>query len=274
MDAAYARLNRTSADFWDRRAKTFHEATRQGAEKDLFFQRVRRFVGPRTTVLDVGAGTGRFALALAPYAARVTAVDPSAAMLRFLKEEALARKVHNVDVVEARWEDAEVEPADVVICSHVLYPIRDIVPFVRKLDAHARRACFVYMRGVHIDAVAGHLWQHFHGEPRKTGPSYIHLVDVLFEMGIFANVETTLSRSSWVYDSLDDATDQFMEMLILPDRPEVRRELRGLLAGWLVEREGRLGLPVAGFPTAIIWWRTGPGRIAVPPVQTDNREGP
>src|SRR5579883_1796813 len=61
MDSAYARLGRTSADFWDRRARGYHRSTKQTALTDPFFRRVSSEVKPQMSVLDVGAGTGRFA---------------------------------------------------------------------------------------------------------------------------------------------------------------------------------------------------------------------
>src|SRR6266496_683044 len=66
MDAAYAQLGRTSADFWDRRARGFHRVTRDTIASDPLFLILRDEVMPQTNVLDVGAGTGRFSLALAP----------------------------------------------------------------------------------------------------------------------------------------------------------------------------------------------------------------
>jgi len=70
MDAAYARLGRTSADYWDRRAHWFHLMTRDATAHDPLFLKLLRELSPQTTVLDVGAGTGRFTLALAPPGAR------------------------------------------------------------------------------------------------------------------------------------------------------------------------------------------------------------
>src|SRR5436190_17808498 len=81
MDAAYARLGRTSADFWDRRARGFHRTTRDTIARDPFFSRLQREVTSQTTVLDVGAGTGRFTVVLAPLVEHITAVEPNAAML-------------------------------------------------------------------------------------------------------------------------------------------------------------------------------------------------
>src|SRR5438270_1805127 len=83
MDAAYARLGRTSADFWDRRARGFHRTTKDTISNDPLYRTLRDIVTPATSVLDVGAGTGRFTLALAPQAKHITAVEPNAAMLDF-----------------------------------------------------------------------------------------------------------------------------------------------------------------------------------------------
>ncbi|MEO7837395.1 MAG: class I SAM-dependent methyltransferase [Acidimicrobiales bacterium] len=52
-------------------------------------------------VVDLGAGTGQFALAVAPACARVVAVDISPVMLERLRVKATASAVHNVEVVHA-----------------------------------------------------------------------------------------------------------------------------------------------------------------------------
>ena len=56
MDAAYARLGRTSADYWDRRAHWFHRSIRESTADDPFFLKIRSEVTPQMSVLDVGAG--------------------------------------------------------------------------------------------------------------------------------------------------------------------------------------------------------------------------
>src|SRR5256885_16147195 len=83
MDAAYARLGRTSADFWERRARGFHRSTKDTVSRDPFYLRLCDKVSSRTSVLDVGAGTGRFSLALAPQIDHIIAVEPISAMMDF-----------------------------------------------------------------------------------------------------------------------------------------------------------------------------------------------
>ncbi|HZR39055.1 MAG TPA: class I SAM-dependent methyltransferase [Ktedonobacteraceae bacterium] len=253
MDAAYARLGRTSSDFWDRRARSFHRATKDRVVDDPLFQRLRQVVTPQTSVLDVGAGTGRFALALAPQVGPITAVEPNISMLSYLRSTIAERNLTNITCIPATWQDAPDDlQADIVICSHVLYPIREVEMFLAKLHAATRRACYIYMRAIHFDALTSHIWQHFHGDPRHLPPAYIHALDILYDMGIYADVEIVTMPQTLRYPSLDIAIEELLEQLILPDNPQTRTELRQLLNGWLVERDGILTPPTDTLASAII----------------------
>lgn len=257
MDAAYARLGRNSADFWDRRARGFHRATRESAASDPFYLRLREQITPEQSLLDVGAGTGRFSLALAPLARQVTALEPNVSMLNYLRKEIAAAGVSNLNVLQSSWEDAPADlRADVVICSHVLYPILEIVPFLKKLDAASERACFLYMRATSLDTLTAPLWRHFHGDERQQPPGYIHALDVLYELGIYAQVEVVARPFAFKYPSLQDAENELLDQLILEESVETRRELRGLLENWLIKEEGDTwNSPEATMAQAILWWR-------------------
>ncbi len=253
MDAAYARLGRTSADFWDRRAKNYHRSTKETATLDPLYLKLRKEVTRETTVLDVGAGTGRFALALAPYARHVTAVEPNATMLDYLKRDAMGEELTNVSLLYTSWQDAPTNlSADIVVCSHVLYPIWDVDTFITKLRAATQRTCYIYMRAVHFDTATNPLWKHFHGKDRHPAPGYMYALDVLFEMGIYADVEIVRMPGMIRYPSLDVATEELLEQLILPDDEQTRGELRQLLESWLVERDGAFIPPVDTQMSAIM----------------------
>ncbi len=73
------------------------------------------------TVIDVGAGTGRLALAVAPQARTVFAVEPVANLRAYLKKQARAKGLHNVYAVDGLITDIPFpgQTADVTMGGHV-----------------------------------------------------------------------------------------------------------------------------------------------------------
>jgi hypothetical protein len=136
----------------------------------------------------------------------------------------------------------------------VVYPIRDIDPFLSKLHRAALQGCYIYARASHIDALTADLWQHFHHDERCMPPGYIHVLDVLYEMGIYANVEIVSLPPSLRFPSLDVAVAEMTEQLILPQDEKTRMELRSLLEEWLDDSDGMLVPPAQKMLSAIIWW--------------------
>jgi ubiquinone/menaquinone biosynthesis C-methylase UbiE len=57
-------------------------------------------MGRESVVVDLGAGTGQFALAAAPFCARVVAADVSPVMLRALRSKVAHAGLANIDVVQ------------------------------------------------------------------------------------------------------------------------------------------------------------------------------
>jgi ubiquinone/menaquinone biosynthesis C-methylase UbiE len=81
----------------------------------------------RSEVIDMGAGTGQFALAVASACARVVAVDVSPVMLAALKAKVAASRLSTVEVVQAGFLTYEHRgrPADFVYSRYALHHIPD-----------------------------------------------------------------------------------------------------------------------------------------------------
>jgi ubiquinone/menaquinone biosynthesis C-methylase UbiE len=80
-----------------------------------------------STVVDLGAGTGRFALAAVRRFGHVTAVDVSEAMLGFLRQRAAAAGVANLECVQAGFLSYQHAgpPADAVYTRNALHQLPD-----------------------------------------------------------------------------------------------------------------------------------------------------
>src|SRR5947209_18734780 len=129
---------------------------------------------PGDDVLDVGAGRCAMSLPLRPPARRIIAVDGSPAMLDNSPADA---------TVLGRWPDVapQVGHAAGVVCGHVLYNVPDLGPFIKALEAAARRRVVIEITQAHprTRAVEAELWQHFWKLTRPTGPTWNHALAVL-----------------------------------------------------------------------------------------------
>ena len=216
------------SDHWTQLAQNFKDDPHRTGDEMLDELRAR--VNQGETLIDVGAGGGRLALPLALTCSWVYAVEPSPSMCAVLRETADEHGIENVSVTEATWADASVEPADVVLSSHVVYVIQEIEPFVRKKESNARRLVLAVVFQSPPQAAMGGLWEQVHGEERLRLPSLPEFLPVLEELGIRAEVtELGTRRPAQTFDSLEDARESLTGRLyVKPDTEEMARLERAL----------------------------------------------
>jgi hypothetical protein len=120
---------------------------------------------------------------------QVTVVEPSESMVTELRAGAQEAGVENLSIVQGLWEDASVEPADVVLCANVVYDVADIAPFVQKLEDHARKQVWILVQVEPVSSLMSPFWETVHGEKRVEPPVMPELLMSLWEMDIYPNVE-------------------------------------------------------------------------------------
>lgn len=207
-------------------------ADRQIAEPTgpTHFEAVAALARPGT-VLDVGSGAGATSLALIGRASvtAITAVDNDDELLAAFAERAgrlgvAARPVHGW------WPDVavDIEPADVAVCGHVLYNIRDLAPFVAALTANARRRVVVELTERHPLTTLNPLWERFHGISRPTRPTADDAVAALAEAGFHPLVTRWSRPAESDYGDFAELVETTRRRLCLPAAaaPEVEVALR------------------------------------------------
>ena len=196
-DRATLASGHADSGYWDRRARSYARSTH--ARSDEFLQVVEPYLGPRKTLIDVGAGAGRHTTPLAERLEWVTAVEPSEGMRSHIPPR------ENMTVIASTWEDAEVARADLVICSHVMYGVAEPVPFLEKLQNAARERVFVMMRETDLPHPAAELRKRLIGDSGPRLPRFSELFMLLLQIGVAADVDFIRYPIVTRYASMEEA---------------------------------------------------------------------
>jgi len=250
-DASNRLDERIDLAFWERVAADY-DAGALPKRVPAVLDRVRELIPHGSSLLEFGAGTGAFTVPLARVASRVTAVDYSPAMLRVLDARIHTDPaLQHVRTVLSRWEDADVEPHDVTFAANSLYRVRDLRRVLDKmLRATRRRGVVVWSVG-RQDAPQQLVRDLVQPDRYRPGPDYVHLVDGLLALDVFAHVEIVEVDDTQHFDSDDVAIAALLSWA--PIAPEEHASASALLPnvlqrnarGWVWPRKGRI---------AIIWW--------------------
>jgi ubiquinone/menaquinone biosynthesis C-methylase UbiE len=175
----------------------------------------------RSRVVDLGAGSGVFAVAVAPLCAHVTAVDVSPAMTAALRTRIDDAKVGNVTVVNAGFLSYEHEGAlaDFVFTRHALHQLpdfwkgialqraarilrpggilrlRDLVFDFEPLEAEERIGA--WFSGATTDSARGWTATELAAHVRGEFSTYSWLLDELLRRTEFEIIERSFRRSAY-----------------------------------------------------------------------------
>jgi SAM-dependent methyltransferase len=249
---------RRDPKLWDKRAPEF---ARRAAASGY----VGRFMAimdpqPAWSVLDIGCAAGTLAVPLAPVVKRITAMDPSDAMLALLEKRRQKQGITNIDIVKGRWEDdwdaLGIGVHDVAVASRSLV-VEDLRGAILKLQRYATKRVYIstlvddgpYDRRI-VEAV---------GRPFSPGADYIVVCNLLRQMGIYANVTFIVKGKEKTYSDMQDALNS-MRWMVHDMTDEEEAKLRNYLGKNLVKAKGRWKMP--GRRTvrwAVLWWDKAPG---------------
>jgi len=204
------------------------------------------------TVLDIGAGNGRWTIPMAKIAQGVTAVEPSDAMQKVLRENLKADGLNNVRTIQSTWEEAVVEPHDFVVCAHAMYSIVDFSSFIRKMEQSAKKGCYLAIRFPPADGIIGELSHSIHGRYHDS-PNAIIAYNALYSLGIYANLLVENNIYRWVNTTFKDAFARAKRHLHLESSTNYDKLIKDTLYRRLIPSDDSLVWP-DGMRSALLWW--------------------
>ena len=188
-------------------------------------------LGPERTVLDIGAGVGRFAVPLARGGISLEAVEPSPMMRQYLEGNVREAGVGDrVRIIADAWPTEAAGIAEVALAAFVLQFADDPVAFVRAMERHSTRRVVV---ALHVDP----LWGRFRdvlapllppGARRAGDASFKSLLTALIEADIVPDVHIFEQVMGPRWSSLDEA-ESSLKRRFHQDEPGQQAALRQIL---------------------------------------------
>lgn len=239
-------------DLWNSIAPQFNEWMDKDDYPAEFISKIK--IEPNDTVLDVGCGNGAITIPLAQKARSVTALDSSTRMLEFLGKK--AGHPSNIQMINKGLEEVDAQEIgyhDVVVASRSLNGIADIQAQLEKLDSIARKYVYITLWGVDNRKFENEMAELL-GRESHQNPEYILVYNILYEMGIQANVEFLKSNTRNHYSNMDEALDRIKWRIGDLDEGEksiIKKHLERVLTR---NSDGSLTYTRTNSKWVLIWW--------------------
>lgn len=244
---------KNNPEYWNRRAPSFADHAGKTFYPDSFIKIMNP--EPSWTVLDMGCGGGTLALPLAGRVKHITAVDFSEKMIEILRTESDRRGINNIETIHSgwtdNWEETGISTYDVAIASRSL-AVDDIRAAIDKLNNAARKR--VIISTIVGDGPFDRRMLEAAGRERTQNVDYIYFYNLLFKMGIFANISFIAEQESKTFSNREEAFESYKWMF--QDITQVEElKLKKYLEDHLVNVNGRLEMDYKRkVRWAVIWW--------------------
>ncbi|TGC08047.1 class I SAM-dependent methyltransferase [Methanolobus halotolerans] len=250
------------ASIWEDKenAKRFWEMSQKDGQKRARITIASLSITPDSKVLDIGAGPGSLAIPISEKVSYVTAVEPSSGMVEVLQENIEEQGSDNITVIRKRWEDIDTEkdldgPYDVIIASFSLG-----MPDIRKAieDMQAVSCGYIYLYwfagDTTWDSFSREIWPELHGSEYFPNPKCDVLYNVLYNMGIYPDMQTFKLEHTENYPTIDEAVNNLSSHFSLATNMQ-RKTLSDYLEHKLERENGNFKYHSRSTRVKI-WWKT------------------
>ncbi|HHV18940.1 MAG TPA: class I SAM-dependent methyltransferase, partial [Thermoanaerobacterales bacterium] len=183
--------------FWDSRAQEFNSRLSENSspketKKVIDYLVQKGALKTDGSVLDIGCGPGKYALAFAKKVKKITGIDISPKMIAFAKENARNGGFDNTEFVQASWPEADLSALGWIENYDLVYaafsPGIDSPNALKKMIQASRKHCFISGFVTREDRVLDGLKRHLGIKITPWGRQIYYSFNLLWNWGYYPEI--------------------------------------------------------------------------------------
>lgn len=197
--------------FWEQFAKYYAHRYNLYKEMPVLVDKLHGMFGEHKRIIDLGCGSGNFALPMARYAQEILGIDFSPAMLKNLKLRAQREKITNIKTICTKWEDYQGDyDADFVLAVNSLYRVCYMKLVLEKIVKYGKQG-FAIVRTLqrpYLYKVYRSLQLTY-----NSNNDYMLVPTMLWDMNVNANVEFMTYYKPLHFETWDEVSKLMLKDL-------------------------------------------------------------
>ncbi|MFJ8261208.1 class I SAM-dependent methyltransferase [Rummeliibacillus sp. NPDC094406] len=202
-------------------------------------------------VLEIGPGWGNYTFSIADNVHKLTCIDSSKSIVQFLESQAAVKGLDNIELIYDKFEsEKESEKYDVVFGFNCYYRMYDIGKALLKMNEAANR---LVIAGMTTGPEKPHYMElHEMGyNINLRRRDYIHILNVLYQLGILANCKMVKLQSKKSYSSYEELIRDNTTKIL--DEHYNVKEVETVINKYVSEKDGTYEYEYL-FHAALIYW--------------------
>ena len=204
--------DRAETDFWHQfmKKKSYYQ---QDSWAHTMMGEVKQLLSPYSvnTIMEIGPGWGNFTMELADYCDTLTCVDISEDVLQYIGKTAESLGKKNIFTICSKWENMDCSSrSDIVFGYNCFYRMLELKECLAIMNRIGTKLCIMGMSVENSTPYDLELKETLGAKISYDKKDYIHFVNILYQMGIDANVKVVPLTKELVYRSWEETVQRVM----------------------------------------------------------------
>ncbi|MBG9447449.1 class I SAM-dependent methyltransferase [Cytobacillus firmus] len=178
------------------------------------YEKMKPHIPEDSSCIEFGPGWGNYTFPLSQDVGSLTLVDGSKSVLAYLKQ--YFEEDAPIQFVHSKWEEAQLEPHDIVVGVNCFYRMYEMNEALKKMNRLAKKRAIIGLTTGPIQPHYVLLDERFGYDIKYPRRDYIMIVNMLYQLGIYADCEMIKLEREHRYDTWQQLIDTQSKKILSP----------------------------------------------------------